>query len=226
MSEFNLDELKKSWQEQQIEPRYDTSEILSFLGKKSRNYVKYIFIISVIEFSVFLALSLFYFIKSESASSFINILKTLGVEDTSEVQHKFQYIYLFIKIASLVLTAVFVVKFYNNYVKIKVEDNLKLLILHIVKFRKTVNLFIMTNIGLLILSTLVFTVFTFEIFNEQHISLTHPTLLGFLIGILLSLLFSIGLIWLYYKIVYGIIMGRLGRNLAELQKIEQENPES
>ena len=222
MSDFNIDDLKKSWQEQKVEPKYAPSEISQMLHKKSRNYVKYIFWISAAEFFIFFSISVFYIFRAENDTSFLDILKKLGVEETPQLQDSFAKLYVCLKIVSLLITGFFVVQFYLNYKKIKIQDNLKLLILQIVKFRKTVNAFIFTNIALLILFTAVLTAFIFSIFNEQNISLTHPTLIGFIVGISLTTIFSIGLIWLYYKIVYGIIMKRLGRNLAELQKIESE----
>lgn len=41
--DFDIDDLKKSWQEQTVTEVYGTSEIEAMLNKKSRNYVKYIF---------------------------------------------------------------------------------------------------------------------------------------------------------------------------------------
>ncbi|SFI56208.1 beta-carotene 15,15'-monooxygenase [Halpernia frigidisoli] len=222
MSDFNLDDLKKSWQQQDSQSKYAPSEISQMLHKKSRNYVKYIFYISAVEFLIFFGLSIFYIFKAENDSSFLNILKKLGVTPTSELQQSFSHLYIGLKIVSLIITAYFVVQFYLNYKKIKIQDNLKLLILQIVKFRKTVNAFIFTNIALLILFMVVSTVFIFNIFTTQNISLSHPTLIAFLIGLTLTTLLAVGLIWIYYKIVYGIIMRRLGRNLSELQKIDSE----
>ena len=222
MSDFNLDDLKKSWQEQDIKPKYAPSEILQMLHKKSRNYVKYILWISTLEFLIFFSLSIFYIFQSEGDNSFLDILKKLGVQETPQLQETFEHLYAGLKLVSLLITGFFVIQFYLNYKKIKVQDNLKLLILQIVKFRKTVNAFIFTNIFLLILFTGILTAFIFRIFSVQNIQLTHPTLIGFIVGLSLTTLFSVGLIWLYYKIVYGIIMRRLGQNLKELQKIEEE----
>lgn len=222
MSDFNLDDLKKSWQEQEVQPKYAISEISQMLHKKSRNYVKYIFWISLAEFLLFFCLGIFYIFQSESDSNFLDILKKLGVQETPELQKSFEHLYLCLKIISLVITAFFVVQFYINYKKIKVQDNLKLLILQIVKFRKTVNVFIFINILLLIVFTGILTAFIFHIFSEQNISLTHPTLIAFIVGLVATTLLSVGLIWLYYKIVYGIIMQKLGQNLDELRKIEEE----
>ena len=44
--DFNIDQFKKSWQEQPVSDVYNTSEIEGMLNKKSTNYVKYIFWIS------------------------------------------------------------------------------------------------------------------------------------------------------------------------------------
>ena len=40
--DFNIDDFKKSWQEQSVPEVYETSEIEAMLNKSSRNYVKYI----------------------------------------------------------------------------------------------------------------------------------------------------------------------------------------
>lgn len=222
MSDFNLDDLKKTWQEQDVQPKYTASEITQMLHKNSRNYVKYIFWISMAEFLIFFCLSIFYIFRSENNSSFFEILKKLGVQESPDLQQAFEHLFVSLKVASLVITAFFVVQFYLNYKKIKVQDNLKLFILQIVKFRKTVNAFIITNIFLLVIFQAVLTLFIFRIFTEQNISLTHPTLIGFIIGISFTTLLSVALVWLYYKIVYGIIMRKLGKNLAELKKVDEE----
>ena len=33
---------------------------------------------------------------------------------------------------------------------------------------------------------------------------------------------SVVLIWVYYRLVYGIILKRLGKNLEELQRIDEQ----
>lgn len=223
MSEFNLDNLKKTWQEQDVQPKYTSTDISQMLTGKSRNYVKFIFWISLAEFILFFFLNIYYIFQSENENSFFNILQKLGVQENAEIKGNFEHLYFGLKIVSLIITAYFVIQFYINYKKIKIQDNLKLLILQIVKFRKTVNVFIFTNIFLLILFTAILTFFIFSIFSSQSIALSHPVLLGFLTGAILTTVLAVGLIWLYYKVVYGIIMKRLGKNLKQLQSIEAEN---
>src|SRR5690606_6820732 len=220
MPDFNLDDLKKTWQEQEVRPKYGNSDILEMLNHKSRNYVKYILWISVIEFLFFTGLSVFYIFKSEETNSFISAIEKLGVQKTPGLQHEFAQLYNILKAVSFLITGFFVVKFYQNYRRINLEANLKKFILQIIVFRRTVNHFILANILLLILFTGILTVFIFRTLSVQNITLGQRTLVGFLTGIGIATLGSVGLIWLYYRIVYGIIMKKLGRNLNQLKDIE------
>lgn len=224
MPEFDLDSFKKTWQEQPVQQKYDNSEILQMLNRKSRNYVKYIFWISVFEFLFFSVMGVFYLMQGEESNSFLKILEKLGAQKTPEVKHNFTIIYLILKVLSLLLTAYFVYKFYQNYRKIKIEENLKGFIIRIIKFKKTVNAFILISILLLIAFTSIFTAFIFYALNSQSIELNNSTLTGFIIAIVLGTGLSVLLIWLYYRVVYGIIMKKLDKNLQQLKEMDsQEN---
>lgn len=222
MPEFDLDNLKKTWQEHKVEPKYSNTEIEAMLNKSSRNYVKYILWISIAEFLVILCLNIYYTFSSDDARSFIKMLEKLGVHNTLKLQADFAHLYFVLKIISLLVTAFFVIRFYQNYRKIHVESNLKKLILQIIRFKKTVNLFILINILLLLAFTAVLTVFSFIALAQQSIHLNHPTLIGFIVGLVVMTLISVLLIWVYYRIVYGIILKRLGKNLTELQRIDNQ----
>ncbi|WP_394665942.1 beta-carotene 15,15'-monooxygenase [uncultured Chryseobacterium sp.] len=222
MPEFDLDSFKKTWQEQPVQEKYDYNEILQMLNKKSRNYVKYIFWISIIEFLFFTLIGLFYIIQGKESNSFINILTKLGVQRTSELENTFDNIYLVLKVLSLAITAYFVFKFYQNYKVIKIEENLKRFILKIIKFKKTVNAFILINIALLITFTSIFTIFVFYILNTQNVEITNSTLIGFIAGIIISTAFTVIMVWLYYRVVYGIIIKKLDKNLTQLKEIDSQ----
>jgi hypothetical protein len=224
MPEFDLDSFKKTWQEQPVQQKYDNSEILHMLNRKSRNYVKYIFWISVVEFLFFSIMGVFYFMKGDESNSFLKLLERLGAQKTPEVENSFEIIYVIIKSLSLLITAYFVYKFYQNYRQIKIEENLKGLITRIIHFKKTVNAFILISIVLLVVVTTVFIGFIFYSLNSQSIEVNSSTLTGFLIGIVLSTALTVSLVWLYYKLVYGIIMRKLDKNLKQLKDIDsQEN---
>lgn len=223
MPDFDIDNLKKTWQEQELPPKYDNSAILDMLNRRSRNYVKLIFWISIAEFLFFLGLTLFYIAGSDDTDSLINILSRLGIEITPKIEMDFAHLFFALKMISLIVTAYFIVRFYLSYRKIDVESNLKKLISQIIGFRKVVNLFIMTNVLLLVFFTALLTVFVFMTLSQQNIALDNATLTGFVIGILFSTVLCVGLIWLYYRVVYGIILRRLGRDLEQLRQIDQEN---
>lgn len=222
MPEFDLDSFKKTWQEQPVQQKYDNNEILKMLNRKSRNYVKYIFWISVFEFLLFSVMGLFYFFQGEETNGFLNVLEKLGAKKTPEVENNFDNIYLGLKILSLLVTAYFVYKFYQNYRKIKIEENLKGLITRIIKFKKTVNAFILISILLLVAFTSIFTVFVFYALNSQNIEPANSAVTIFVIGITLSTGLCVLLIWLYYRLVYGIIMRKLDKNLKQLKDIDSE----
>ncbi|WP_027377735.1 beta-carotene 15,15'-monooxygenase [Kaistella palustris] len=222
MPEFDIDHFKKTWQEQQVQPKYDSAEIEGMLNKSSRNYVKYILGISAVEFLVILALNLYYLFRGDDSDSVMNVLSKLGVTSSAGLEHSFNNLYLALKVVSLAITAFFVFLFYRNYSKIHVESNLKKLILQIIKFKKTVNLFILANIILMVLFMVVLGAFTLWVISQQNIHLDHPTLIGFYVGFGVMMVLSVVLIWIYYRVVYGIILKRLGKNLMELEKIERQ----
>ncbi|KAA0130377.1 beta-carotene 15,15'-monooxygenase [Chryseobacterium sp. SN22] len=222
MPEFDLDSFKKTWQEQPVQQKYGSNEILQMLNRKSRNYVKYIFWISAAEFLFFTLIGLFYIIQGKEANSFLNILDRLGVQKTPELELTFDNIYLVLKILSLLVTAYFVYRFYLNYRGIKVEENLKKFILKIIQFKRTVNAFILINIALLVTFTSIFTVFIVYILNTQNIEITNSTLAGFIAGTVISTVFTVLMVWLYYRVVYGIIIKKLDRNLTQLREIDSQ----
>ncbi|MGH1519273.1 beta-carotene 15,15'-monooxygenase [Chryseobacterium sp. JK1] len=224
MPEFDLDSFKKTWQEQPVQPKYDNREILQMLNRKSRNYVKYIFWISVVEFLFFSVLGLFYFFQEEESDSFRKMLERLGAQEAPEVENNFGHAYLAIKIISLLITAYFVLKFYSNYRKIKIEENLKGLITRIIKFKTTVNAFILISIVLLISFTFVLAAFIFYTLNSQNVQPSNADLTITIVGLTVSTLLGISLIWLYYRLVYGTIIKKLDKNLHQLKEIDsQEN---
>lgn len=224
MPEFDLDSFKKTWQEQPVQPKYDNNEILKMLNNKSRNYMKYIFWISVVEFLFFSVLGVFYLIQSNESDTFLSILEKMGVHKDSQLVTKLDNIYLIVKILSLVVTGFFVLKFYQNYRKIKIEEDLKAFITRIITFKKTVNAFILTNIGLLLILISTLIGFAFYILNVQNIEINNSAFTGFIVGIIVGTILCVILIWAYYRLVYGIIMNRLDKNLSQLKEIEsQEN---
>lgn len=221
MPDFNIDSLKKQWQEHEIAHRYGNEEILDMLNRKSQNYVKYIFCICLAEFLIFSGITAYYMFFGEDSASFLNILEKLGIRRTPQISEDIAHLYFVMKIISLAVTAFFLALFYQNFRSIKVESNLKKFILQIMRFKKTVDAFILTNMLLLIIFTVMVAAFVLSSLSSQQIQMRASTLGGFLVGIFVAMLAGVGIIWLYYRLLYGIIIRRLTKNLAQLREVEE-----
>ncbi|MCI3938549.1 beta-carotene 15,15'-monooxygenase [Chryseobacterium aahli] len=222
MPEFDLDSFKKTWQEQPVQPKYDNDEILQMLNKKSRNYVKYILWISIIEFLLFTAFGLFYIIQNKESNTFLASLQKLGVEKNEQLQDIFDNIYLIIKVLTLFVTGYFVVKFYENYRKIKIEEDLKEFISRIIRFKKTVNAFILINILIVVVFTSALTIFGMYAIHNQNTALADSSMVAFTVSFIISTVLCVLLIWVYYRLVYGILIKRLDKNLNQLKEIDSQ----
>lgn len=220
--DFDFDSLKKTWQDHVISDGYNQNEIEAMLNKKSRNYVKYILWISIAEFVIFGFINFLALFSEDFHTDFTSILNKLQIRNQNEIEFSLDRIYYWMKIFSLIITGFFVVIFYMNYKKINIESNLKKFIIHIIHFKRTVNLFIFSNILLLLSLIGSFTVFLVFTIKEQNIHIDNPTFWSLTIGVILSLLICIILILLYYKLAYGILLKRLSVNLKQLEKIDSE----
>ena len=126
MPEFDIDSFKKTWQEQDVKPKYDSTEILQMLNKNSRNYVKYILWISIAEFLLILGVSVYYFYKGEEGNSFVHILEKMNINVTPEIFSTLDNFYYAMKFLSIGITLFFVIRFYLNYKRIKIIINIYL----------------------------------------------------------------------------------------------------
>lgn len=220
MPEFDLDSFKKTWQEQPVQEKYYDDEILKMLSKKSRNYVKYILWISIAEFLFLSILGAYYIFQNNEANSFLKILEKFGVKITPELYHNFNNIYFGLKILSICITAFFVYKFYKNYHLIKIEENLKKYIINIIKFKKTVNAFILINILIIAVFASALTIFGIYAIRNQNTALANSSIVAFLVSFIISIICCIALIWAYYRLAYGILIKRLDKNLNQLKEID------
>lgn len=216
--DFDIDQLKADWQKQDVQSKYGAGDIEQMLNHKSRNYVKYIYWISLLEFLVILLANAYYYFVNDSSDSVSHILEKMNISNSKEIITKYDNLYLIMKVLSFVITGVFVVLFYINFKKIKVESNLKKFILQIIRFKKTVNAFILVNIGLIVGFILIFGVYFMKL--QSHTTLKSSTFTGLIVGFILAAAIGVGLLWLYYKLVYGIILNRLSYNLEQLKEIE------
>ena len=223
MADFNLDEYKSVWKTQQPSYQYSEGQILDVLNHRSKNNVKYILWIGVLEFALFLGLIVFYLITGEK-DDFSDLFKALGIRKSDEYQKSFEQSYFLLKIVSLLLTGTFVVLFYLKYKAIKVESQLTAFIHQLLYFRRIVRMFIWINISLSCLFVLAGSWQLYRASESMGESQVQKILLLCLILISVTLFFA----WLYYRIIYGILLRKLNKHLDQLLQIEKqldhENP--
>ncbi|WP_299526172.1 hypothetical protein [uncultured Lutibacter sp.] len=211
MDELEL--LKKDWKKQDADyPKLTYQEIYKLIHKKSSSVVKWIFIICIAEF-------LFW--------GFINLLIP---ESYFEIYEKF-HLKTLLNTSYILHYAVsigFIYLFYKNYNAICVIDSTSLLMKKIIKTRKTVNYYVYYNIILSVILSFVVNFVMFsdanllvEVFNPDNKPIDVDTFFNILlIAQIIGLLVMVGLLWLYYRIVYGILLKKLTKNYKELETLE------
>ena len=212
MDELEL--LKKDWQENQKFPKLSKQEIYALLHKKSSSIVKWIFILSLIEFGFWTVLALF--MKDTEAQQRF---------DRYEMDH---IMIPFMVIGYLIL-GYFFVTFYKNYKKISSTDSVKLLMKNILNTRKTVKQYVLFNLVFIYIS-LVIGVWIemdknpdFQLITSKFTE-TNEYLVMYGIVALLTLLMMValtGILLGFYYLVYGLLLKRLKKNYKVLQELEQ-----
>lgn len=199
-----LELLKKDWKRQEASlPKVTAQEIYPMLLKKSSSIVKWIFIISIVEFAFWLLLTIF--LRDVDASE---------LQTQSATLDRFEMIFLIVH-ASILLFFMF--KFYKNFRRIESTDSASNLMKNILRTRKTVKHYILASIGLFVIGAIVTTKLILDLNAAAFSDVNHLVLFGALI---LILLVGVGVLWFIYNKVYGILLKRLHLNYEELKKME------
>ena len=205
-----LDLLKKDWNKtadtfQQV----SEVEIYNMIHKKSSSIVKWILVISLLEI-------LFW-----TASNFV-----FSIDDfLKQINHPEYIFYLeAITYFNYVVVLIFFYFFYKNYTTISTTTSTKLLMSSILRTRKTVQYYVWYNLAMVVLSSIIsfFIAFSSPEMNylKEKIA-TNGTVMLMVISILLLVtLISLGLVWCFYRLIYGTLLRRLYANYKELKKID------
>lgn len=212
MDELEL--LKQDWQKKDgAHPKLTYDEIYKMIKKKSSSIVKWIFYISIIEFVFWAVLNLLSYSK-----------ESLELEKTWHIYE----ITTFLTIINYLVLIYFIYKFYNNYKRISYTESSRNLMKTILKVKRTVTQYVWFNIAIFVAYLLVslYGNLNYGINSEKIMeaasragneTLFWIMLLGMIvlcIGIVLAL------IWLFYKLLYGILLNRLRKNYNELRRLE------
>ncbi len=206
-----LDLLKKDWNKnthtfEQVPER----EIYGMIHKKSSSIVKWILVISLLEFLLWISVNTIFnaddYLEKIAQSELIVFFKTLTFLNYGVVLF---FIYLF----------------YKNYTAISTTVATKELMKAILKTKKTVQYYVWYNLGMVCFSFILGIIITFaynpEISNLKTQHANYGMVMGITTVILLVFLVVIlGLFWLFYKLLYGLLLNRLYKNYKELEKVE------
>jgi len=208
-----LDLFKEKWQSREQElPKLSYTEIYKMLLKKSSSIVKWIFIISILELLFWVGLAL---IMPESQ---MQLMEDMGLKNFA----------IWSNVIHIAIVFVFIYSFYKNYRTIQVTDSTKKLMQNILKTRKTVRYFVYYNIGMFLLSSIIMIVFyylnidqLYEVLNmsDQGIAREYFQTAFILIQIAVVVIF-VGVLMLFYYLIYGILLRRLKQNYGELKRME------
>ncbi|AYN67132.1 hypothetical protein D1013_07000 [Euzebyella marina] len=211
MDELEL--LKKDWQKKDEHlPKLSFNEIHKMLWKKSSSIVKWIFTISILEFTV---PHLLYLLPGMQDS--IDIYDKLGIKNISTC----------LWVVGYAVTFYFIFLFYKRYREISTLDNAKNLMEKIIRTRKTVKYYIIFGLTFLFITCVMIIV---GIYLNDHILEVFPTenpdvseekfkqIMLWAISIF-SVLFIAFMGGIYF-LLYGILLRKLNKNYKELKQLE------
>lgn len=213
MDELEL--LKRDWRKKGKDlPKLSFDEIYKMIWKKSSSIVKWIFIISLIEFSLPLLL---YLLPSMAKS--LAIWRDLGLGSFLLISNIVQYGVIFY----------FIFQFYKRYREISTLDNAKQLLANILKTRRTVKYYVIFCLSLIILSFLVMAMgiylsddpmaalgYTNKMQNISPEYIKTTMIVSVLaIGIITTLVMGF-----IYFLLYGLLLKKLNKNYKELKELD------
>jgi hypothetical protein len=211
-----LDKYKKAWGNQPEENnKFSEVEIYKLAHSKSSSIVKWIFIVGLLELLFWSGINLvipdsFYKVYDDlEISSFLNVFLVL------------HYIVIIF----------FLFLFYKNYKRISIIENTKKLIKNILRIRKTVKYYVFYNLATVFLISIVLNSVMFsdedklmQIMNPKNLAMDMSQIITItIISQIITLIIVLALLWLFYKLVYGILLNKLNKNYKELSKLDSTN---
>ena len=206
-----LDLLKSHWQKEDAkETQLSSKQIYPMLLKKSSSIVKTLFYISIAELVFWIAL---------------NFLPLCSADYSQKMQTTFGngYVFWILTTFSFSIILIFIYLLFKSYKKISVTDSTKELMKSILKTRKIIKYYVIYNLAVIVISfpTMLYLTLIHDPKLTNTISEFSSGQMAAFIGfILLVTLVFVIVIWLFYKLLYGILLKRLNRNYKELKKLE------
>ena len=206
-----LDLLKKDWKKSDNQYiSFSDSDIYKMSHRKSSNIVKTLFYISMAELVFWILINFLPFVLSDSIKAQLEAMSH-------------SWVYIALNMISYAVIVLFVYLLWKAQKAISVTDNAKKLMESILKTRKIIKYYVLYNLFLALISIPISLSFSINEHPElsEKISTASSAQLAImlLVTIVITAIF-LTLIWLFYKLIYGILIRRLNRNYNELKKLE------
>ncbi|MEP5939755.1 hypothetical protein [Maribacter dokdonensis] len=210
-----LELLKKDWQKKEFDvPKLSYDEIHKMIWKKSSSIVRWILIISILEFTV---PHLLYLLPSMRDG--MELYENIGVSKYLVVLSGFIYIIAFY----------FIFQFYKRFKEISVLDNSKSLMKKIIKTRKTVKHYVIFSLSMIMMTIIIMIIGVY--LNDNMVN-AFPELKDSLANISpeklkITIMMSIGIFGVIltlvmggiYFLLYGLLLRKLKQNYSELRNL-------
>lgn len=205
-----LDLLKKDWNREPADKKLSAKDIYPMLHKKSSSIVKTLFYISVAELVFWILVnSIPYFVSD----AFREKLDSIYSDDLT----------LGLTIFSYAVIILFIILLFRSYKTISVTDSAKQLMANILRTRKIIKYYVLYNLIMAGVSMVLALYHSFHYDPNARQVIENLDTNGIAIFIAFSILFTailILIIWLFYKLIYGLLLKRLNRNYKELEELE------
>jgi len=206
-----LELLKKSWDKTtKSDKHFSIKEIYPMLHKKSSSIVRTLFYLSLGELVFWILIN---FLPVFFSSEYNDKIDTIYGEHT---------IFTIITILHISIIIIFSYLLFKSYKAISVKDNVKRFMASILSTRKVIKYYVLSNLVLAFVSFVVTSYYAITGSPEltAKIDANNTEMVTVILKFSVIIGFGIGLFWLFYRLVYGILIGRLNKNYNELKKIE------
>lgn len=211
-----LELLKKHWQKEEKDlPKLTYAEIHKMIWKKSSSIVKWILIISILEFTL---PHLLYLLPSMKEG--MEIYDNIGVSN---------YL-LGLSIFTYAVALYFIFQFYKRFKEISVLDDSRKLMRKIIRTRRTVKHYVIFSLSMIMVTVIIMVIGIYlneditnsfpelkdslEKISEEKLRITLMLTIG-LFGVLLTLFMGV-----VYFLLYGLLLRKLNKNYAELKQLD------
>ena len=209
MDELEL--LKKDWNKHKSDYKsYSDTELYPMIHKKSSSIVKTLFYISIAELVFWILISYVPYFFSDKMRARL---------ETSYENPLFTGLTIF----GFLIVLLFVYLLYKSHKSISSTDNAKKLMESILKTRKVIKYYVLYNLIMIFISIPLSFYFEFNQnieFHDQVAGFDSAQMVVLVAMVVLITGIFLLLIWLFYRLIYGILLKRLNRNYDELKKLE------